>query len=133
MYPSKMFFKPHIPEFMCPLGLNVALIFLCTLVSATGVAQTKLQRTAGGMVSADNPDAARVGAYILSQGGDAVDAAVATALALGVVHAFGSGIGGGGFVVSARANGERLALDFREVAPAAAHKYPRSQSSCGSG
>ena len=73
-----------------------------------------------GMVSADNPQAARVGAEILSQGGDAVDAAVATALALGVVHAFGSGIGGGGFAIVSRAEGKHYVLDFRETAPAAA-------------
>ena len=46
-------------------------------------------------------------------GGDAVDAAVATALALGVTHSFASGIGGGGLPIR-RASGESLSLDFRE-------------------
>ncbi|MBU0553928.1 gamma-glutamyltransferase, partial [Myxococcota bacterium] len=58
----------------------------------------------------------------LAEGGDAADAAVAAALMLGVVHPFGSGLGGGGFAVLYRADGAALALDFRERAPAAAHR-----------
>ena len=73
-----------------------------------------------GMVASDNPDASQVGAALLRKGGDAVDAAVGTALALGVVHAFGSGLGGGGFAIVSRSDGETIALDFRETAPAAA-------------
>jgi len=76
----------------------------------------------GGMVAADNPQAAAVGARILKQGGDAADGAVATALALGVVHSFGSGIGGGGFALVSRSTGAAMVLDFREVAPAKASK-----------
>lgn len=76
--------------------------------------------TTQAMVAADNSQAAEVGARMLAMGGDAVDAAVATAFALGVVHPFASGIGGGGFAIVHRANGEQIALDFREVAPKAA-------------
>ena len=72
------------------------------------------------MVAADNTLASAAGAKVLRDGGDAVDAAVATALVLGVVQPFGSGIGGGGFAVVHRAGGEPFALDFREVAPAKA-------------
>jgi gamma-glutamyltranspeptidase / glutathione hydrolase len=82
-------------------------------VSPAGTRQGMQQ----GMVAADHPQAAHVGARILEQGGDAVDAAVATAFALGVVHPFASGIGGGGFAVVHRADGAQLVLDFREVAP----------------
>lgn len=74
-----------------------------------------------GMVAADNARASRVGAEMLAAGGDAVDAAVATALVLGVVQPFASGLGGGLFAVVWRADGKKaLALDSREVAPAAA-------------
>ncbi|MGK0358228.1 MAG: gamma-glutamyltranspeptidase/glutathione hydrolase [Bradymonadia bacterium] len=79
-------------------------------------------RGAKGMVSADNALAAAVGARILSKGGDAADAAVATALMLGVVQPFASGIGGGGFALVHRTDGAPYALDFREVAPAKANK-----------
>lgn len=73
----------------------------------------------GGMVVADNELASEIGAQVLREGGDAADAAVATALALGVLQPFASGIGGGGFAVISR--GEvSYALDFREVAPLAA-------------
>ncbi|MEZ4474059.1 MAG: gamma-glutamyltransferase [bacterium] len=73
-----------------------------------------------GMVAADSALAAQVGADILQAGGDAADAAVATALVLGVVQPFASGIGGGGFAVVARADGTATTFDFREIAPAAA-------------
>ena len=95
-------------------------LFLLTTWSPPSFAKDKIPRE--GMVSADHPQAAQVGAAILAQGGDAVDAAVATALALGVTHPFASGIGGGGFALVRRASGESLSLDFREVAPASAHK-----------
>ncbi|MCA9538719.1 MAG: gamma-glutamyltransferase [Myxococcales bacterium] len=79
-------------------------------------------RATKGMVAADNATASAVGAQMLVQGGDAVDAAVATALMLGVLQPFASGIGGGGFAVVRRADGTALALDFREVAPAGASR-----------
>ena len=56
----------------------------------------------------------------MRQGGNAIDAAVATALTLGVVDNHNSGIGGGCFILIRRANGQILAIDGREAAPAAA-------------
>ncbi|MBK9031602.1 MAG: gamma-glutamyltransferase [Myxococcales bacterium] len=73
-----------------------------------------------GAVAADDPTASAVGAAVLGDGGNAMDAAVATVLALGVVNPTSSGIGGGGFaIVYDAASGQTVALDFREVAPAA--------------
>ncbi len=72
-----------------------------------------------GMVTSAATLASRVGADVLGAGGNAVDAAVATAFALAVVYPSAGNIGGGGFMV-ARVGGKEHALDFRETAPARA-------------
>ena len=74
-----------------------------------------------GVVAAANPLAAEAGASVMRRGGNAVDAAVAAAFALGVVEPQSSGIGGGGFAIVYTARDKKVyALDFREKAPASA-------------
>src|ERR1051325_2360965 len=73
-----------------------------------------------GMVASVHPLATEAGVNILKSGGNAIDAAVAVGLTLGVVDADNSGIGGGCFMLIRLANGKFVAIDGRETAPAAA-------------
>ncbi len=73
-----------------------------------------------GSVSAADPRAQAAGDAILAQGGSATDAAIAVMLALTVVEPQSSGIGGGGFLIRGTADGDVLAYDGRETAPAGA-------------
>ncbi|XP_074297427.1 glutathione hydrolase 3-like [Silene latifolia] len=74
-----------------------------------------------GVVAADDARCSKVGASMLKRGGHAVDAAVATALCVGVVNPMASGIGGGAFmVVRSASTSKALAFNMRETAPAAA-------------
>jgi gamma-glutamyltranspeptidase/glutathione hydrolase len=74
----------------------------------------------GGAVSSVDADATRVGIKVLRRGGNAVDAAIATAAALGVTEPYSSGIGGGGFFTFYNARtGKVRTIDGRETAPGA--------------
>jgi gamma-glutamyltranspeptidase/glutathione hydrolase len=73
-----------------------------------------------GAVASVHPLATRAGLEVLKNGGNAIDAAVAVGVTLGVVDGHNSGLGGGGFLLIRRANGEIVAIDGREMAPAAA-------------
>src|ERR1700733_15111215 len=73
-----------------------------------------------GMVVAQEKLGARIGADVLQRGGNAVDAAVATAFAMAVTYPRAGNIGGGGFmVIHAAERHEDIAIDYRETAPAA--------------
>jgi gamma-glutamyltranspeptidase / glutathione hydrolase len=81
--------------------------------------QLSVKARQGAVVSIDEY-ASKVGIQILKIGGNAIDAAVATAFALAVTHPFAGNLGGGGFMLIRMATGEEIALDFREIAPALA-------------
>ena len=70
-----------------------------------------------GMVASGHPLATQAGLDVLKRGGNAVDAAIAVGLTLGVVDGHNSGIGGGCIMLIRRANGRVVALDGREIAP----------------
>jgi gamma-glutamyltranspeptidase/glutathione hydrolase len=78
--------------------------------------QKKIVCDNGAVVSA-HPLASKVGIEILKTGGNAIDAAIATQLALAVVYPGAGNIGGGGFMIARLNSGKLIALDFREMAP----------------
>ena len=73
------------------------------------------------MVVSARAEASKIGSDILQKGGNAFDAMIATELALAVSYPYAGNIGGGGFMVFRKANGETGGLDYREKAPLAAH------------
>ena len=73
-------------------------------------------------VSSAHPLASQVGAMMMKQGGNAFDAAIATQLALAVVYPAAGNLGGGGFLLARKRDGELIGLDYREAAPAAAER-----------
>jgi gamma-glutamyltranspeptidase / glutathione hydrolase len=99
----------------------LVLPLILPIVAAPAQAQTPMMtidRAANGMVTSAHPIASQVGLQVLQQGGNAVDAAIATTLAISVVEPFSAGIGGGGFLLFRQGkSGEIRALDFRERAP----------------
>ena len=72
---------------------------------------------AGGMVASRSALASEVGAQILADGGNAIDAAVAVGFAMAVTYPSAGNIGGGGFMVIHLADGTVIANDHRERAP----------------
>ena len=92
----------------------------CAVISTTLGAGSVPVRAKHGIVASESEIASRIGADAIKDGGTAIDAAVATAFALAVVHPSAGNIGGGGFIVYRPASGEPVAYDFREMAPAKA-------------
>ncbi|MFD9700492.1 gamma-glutamyltransferase [Lentzea sp. NPDC059081] len=103
------------------LTLSVVLVVPAQAGAAETPPRVPEQVGWGGAVTSVDPDASQIGIDVLRRGGNAVDAAVATAAALGVTDPFSAGIGGGGFFVHYDARTRRVStLDGRETAPQSA-------------
>ena len=103
------------------LIFQILAFFIAAGLSASGEGLRPVHAKKAMVVSVHQA-ASQVGAEIMRQGGNAVDAAVATGFALAVVHPAAGNIGGGGFMLLRQANGEVHFLDFRERAPKAASR-----------
>jgi gamma-glutamyltranspeptidase/glutathione hydrolase len=99
--------------------LGLAAIFNSATITAAD-SPAKAATSAKAMVASVHPLATDAGLAALRSGGNAVDAAIAVALTLGVVDSHNSGLGGGCFILIRRADGKLVAIDGREAAPAKA-------------
>lgn len=106
---------------MKKIALIISLFYLSTYSQQTQINPTGLVVTKAMVVSA-REEASKIGADIMKKGGNAFDAMVGTELALAVAFPFAGNIGGGGFMVYRKANGEVGSIDYREKAPLAATK-----------
>jgi gamma-glutamyltranspeptidase/glutathione hydrolase len=110
------------------VGLAIVFVFLLSTcpqffqqTQPTALAASRQPvRARHGIVAATNQLAARVGVEILQRGGNAIDAAIAVAFSLAVTHPSAGNLGGGGFMMIRLKNGKTTAIDYREMAPAAA-------------
>lgn len=98
----------------------ISLILFSTTISAqytdiTIVKEVKVKNK--GVVVSAHPLASEAGAKVMKMGGNAYDATVATQYALAVVYPQAGNIGGGGFLVGVKNNGEKFTIDYRETAP----------------
>ena len=106
----------HIRRFTAP----VVALAVATLTISLSAGNTPY-RARQGMVVSQSDIASDVGWKIMREGGNAIDGAVATALALAVTHPTAGNIGGGGFIVYRAGDGTTTTFDFREMAPAGAN------------
>ncbi|MBS3805278.1 MAG: gamma-glutamyltransferase [Oleiphilaceae bacterium] len=106
---------------MSATGRTLTLLLLASLAWSTGYAQSAGADYHPAVASA-HPLATKAGMEILATGGNAFDAAVATAAVLGVVEPYSAGLGGGGFWLMQTGDGNTVFIDARETAPGRAHE-----------
>src|SRR6201991_602698 len=97
-------------------------ILLVLIFISASVPAREPVRGKRGMVASTNEVASQVGVEIMKRGGNAVDAAIAVAFALQVTHPAAGNLGGGGSMMIRLKDGRTTAIDYREMAPAAAHR-----------
>ncbi|HEU4932898.1 MAG TPA: gamma-glutamyltransferase [Pyrinomonadaceae bacterium] len=102
--------------------IKVIVLLLVVALNVPVVLAREPVRARHGMVASTNEVASRVGVDIMKRGGNAVDAAIAVAFALQVTHPAAGNLGGGGFMMIRLKDGRTTAIDYREMAPAAAHR-----------
>jgi gamma-glutamyltranspeptidase/glutathione hydrolase len=110
---------------MTPVTRSLVLVLAISGVAAdvpVGAASGEPVRARSAMVGSTEEHASRAGLEILRSGGNAIDAAVAVGFALAVTHPAAGNLGGGGFMVLRLADGRETTIDYRERAPAAAHR-----------
>jgi gamma-glutamyltranspeptidase/glutathione hydrolase len=103
-----------------PVSFLLILAFIASALPFTSRVPAAPVRGQHGMVASQHEIASRIGIEIMKKGGNAVDAAIAVGLALAVVYPEAGNIGGGGFMLIRKSNGEAHAIDYREMAPKAA-------------
>lgn len=115
-----MHWSEHMKKRACTLILIV--LFAASLPMTQHAASREPARAKHGMVASTSEIASRVGVEIMQRGGNAIDAAVAVGLALAVTWPPAGNLGGGGFMMIRRANGDTEIVDYRERAPLAASR-----------
>jgi gamma-glutamyltranspeptidase / glutathione hydrolase len=104
-------------KYLYRCGATVSSLLILSISTPVLAAFPRPTHSQNGMVASAHPLATQAGVEMLKQGGNAIDAAVATTLAISVVEPFAAGIGGGGFMMLKMGNAEVESLDFRDHAP----------------